>query len=464
MRDMTTGEPHGHLWRYALPLLLGNWLQLAYNAVDSIIAGRFIGQNALAAEGIAGPVMNLVILAISGLCIGAGVLMSEYFGARKYGRLKQAMATMLLFGGAVCLAVAAIGFALAPLILRFLKVPQEIFEITVVYLRITFLGAPATFIYNAIAAGMKSVGDSRTPLKFLMFSALLNAGLDLVFLGLLGFGIVCSAVTTVVAEVSSAVLAGYYMAVKVPVLSPFAAGESAGSGADLSLQRIWRIDADMLGSILRYGLPSALQQAIQPVCKVLIQGQVNALGVSSIAAFNAVTRVDDFACIPEQGIGASISTYVAQNRGAGKKDRIRPGFAAGLRLGLLYYVVICAVALLLRRPIVSLFVTGEGAAEVVRLGSGYLGVMAFFYLWPALTNCVQGFFRGMGKMFTTVIATFIQASIRTVCTIILAPRIGITGIAFACMIGWSVMLLFEVPYYYITCKKLGLPRQEQTTS
>ena len=112
----------------------------------------------------------------------------------------------------------------------------------------------------------------------------------------------------------------------------------------------------------------------------------------------------------------------------------------------------------------SLFVTGEGAAEVVRLGSGYLGVMAFFYLWPALTNCVQGFFRGMGKMFTTVIATFIQASIRTVCTIILAPRIGITGIAFACMIGWSVMLLFEVPYYYITCKKLGLPRQEQTTS
>ena len=294
------------MWRYALPLLLGNWLQLAYNAVDSIIAGRFIGQNALAAEGIAGPVMNLVILAISGLCIGAGVLMSEYFGARKYGRLKQAMATMLLFGGAVCLAVAAIGFALAPLILRFLKVPQEIFEITVVYLRITFLGAPATFIYNAIAAGMKSVGDSKTPLKFLMFSALLNAGLDLVFLGLLGFGIVCSAVTTVVAEVFSAVLAGYYMAVKVPVLNPFAAGESAGPGADLSLQRIWRIDADMLGSILRYGLPSALQQAIQPVCKVLIQGQVNALGVSSIAAFNAVTRVDDFACIPEQGIGASI--------------------------------------------------------------------------------------------------------------------------------------------------------------
>ena len=189
MRDMTSGDPRGHLWRYALPLLLGNWLQLAYNAVDSIIAGRFIGQRALAAEGIAAPVMNLVILAISGLCIGAGVLMSEYFGAKNFAKLRQTMSTMLLFGAAACFLVAGTGFVFTPQILRFLEVPEEIFAITVVYLRITFLGAPFTFFYNAIAAGMKSVGDSKTPLKFLMFSALLNAALDLVFLGLLGFGI-----------------------------------------------------------------------------------------------------------------------------------------------------------------------------------------------------------------------------------------------------------------------------------
>ena len=221
MRDMTSGEPYGHLWRYALPLLLGNWLQLAYNAVDSIIAGRFIGQNALAAEGIAAPVMNLVILAISGMCIGSGVLMSEHFGARNYGKLKRTMSTMLLFGGTVCLAVAGLGFIFAPQILRFMEVPEEIFDITVIYMRITFLGAPFTFFYNAIAAGMKSVGDSKTPLKFLMFSALLNAGLDLVFLGLLGFGIVCSAVTTVIAEAVSAGLAAYYMATRERALSPF---------------------------------------------------------------------------------------------------------------------------------------------------------------------------------------------------------------------------------------------------
>ena len=203
MRNMTKGAPLGHLFLYAVPLLLGNWLQLAYNAVDSIIAGRFIGQDALAAEGVAGPVMNLVILAISGLCIGAGVLMSEAFGARETTRLKETLATTLLFGAALCCAAAALGCALTPWILRALAVPDSIFGITGIYLRITFLGAPFTFFYNALAAGLKSVGDSKTPLKFLAFSAVLNAVLDLILIGGLGFGIVCSAVTTVVAEAAA---------------------------------------------------------------------------------------------------------------------------------------------------------------------------------------------------------------------------------------------------------------------
>ena len=166
---MTKGAPLGHLFFYAVPLLLGNWLQLAYNAVDSIIAGRFIGQDALAAEGIAGPVMNLVILALSGLCIGAGVLMSEAFGAKNEETLKETLATTLLFGAALCCAVALLGVAAAPLILRSLAVPDEIMRSTDVYLRITFLGTPFTFFYNALAAGLKSVGDSKTPLKFLAF-------------------------------------------------------------------------------------------------------------------------------------------------------------------------------------------------------------------------------------------------------------------------------------------------------
>ena len=392
MRDMTKGAPLGHLFLYAVPLLLGNWLQLAYNAVDSIIAGRFIGQDALAAEGVAGPVMNLVILAISGLCIGAGVLMSEAFGAKRTDRLKETLATTLLFGALLCCGAAAAGCVLTPWILRALAVPDAIFGITAIYLRITFLGAPFTFFYNALAAGLKSVGDSKTPLKFLAFSAVLNAVLDLILIGGLGFGIVCSAVTTVAAEAASAVLAAVYMARRVPELCP-------GRGQ-------WRIRRDLLGPILRYGSVTALQQAVQPICKVLIQGQVNALGVEAIAAFNAVTRVDDFAFTPEQSIATAITTYIAQNRGAQQNERIRR--------------------------------------------------MAVFYALPALTNGFQGFYRGMGKMTTTLIGTCMQAGLRAAAAAVLAPRVGLQGIAFACAFGWCVMLAFEVPYYFWTCKKKGL--------
>lgn len=443
MRDMTLGEPRQHLWRHALPLLLGNWMQLSYNAVDSMIAGRFIGQEALAAEGIAAPVMNLVILAISGVCIGAGVLMSEAFGAKDREKFGRVLANTVLSGMVICCVIAGVGMVLTPWILGRMEVPTQIFDITVTYLRITFLGAPFTFCYSALAAGLKSAGDAKTPLKFLAFSAILNAVLDLIFLGWLRFGIVCSAATTVFAEAVSAGLAVWYMGKHTPELIP--------------RKDQWRFDGGIIGKLLLYGGPTALQQAIQPVCKVLIQGQVNALGVTAIAAYNAVTRVDDFACIPEQSISSAISTYIAQNRGAKKPERIRPGFRQGMLLEFSYWIFIGVTVFLLRGPIVSLFVTGEGAAEVVELGSQYLGWMALFYLFPAMTNGMQGFYRGMGKMYTTVVGTFLQAATRAACAMLLAPKFGIVGIAFSCAIGWSLMLLFEVPYYLITCKNRRLP-------
>lgn len=441
MRDMSVGSPHSHLWRYALPLLLGNWMQLSYNAVDSIIAGRFIGKAALAAEGIAGPVMNLVILAVTGMCIGAGVLMSEAFGAKNFRALQKTLANTMVFGSVLCGVVAFAGILLTPQILQVLAVPEEIYAITVTYLRITFLGTPFTFCYNALATGLKSVGDAKTPLKFLAFSAILNAVLDLVFLGIFDFGILCSAATTVFAEAASAVLAIGYMTRRVPELIP-----EKGQ---------WRPEASLLKRILHYGAPTALQQAVQPIGKVLIQGQVNALGVTVIAAFNAVTRMDDFACIPEQSISSAISTFIAQNRGAQKKERILPGFRAGIRLEVCYWFFIGIVTVFLRTPIVSMFVTGADADRVIALGSEYLGYMALFYLLPAMTNGMQGFFRGMGKMYTTMLGTFIQTALRTICTYLLAPIFGITGIAFSCAIGWTAMLLFEVPYFfYIRRKKL----------
>lgn len=442
MRDMTKGAPLGHLFWYAVPLLLGNWLQLAYNAVDAIIAGRFIGQDALAAEGAAAPIMNLVILAITGLCIGAGVLMSEAFGAGKQDALRQTLATTLLFGAGLCCVVALAGIAVTPWLLHALAVPGDVLGITSVYLRITFVGAPCTFVYNALAAGLKSVGDSKTPLKFLAFSAVLNAVLDLILIGGLGLGIVCSAVTTVAAEAASALLAVWYMVHRVPELCP--------------VRGQWSIRRDLLRRILQYGAITALQQAVQPICKVLIQGQVNALGVEAMAAFNAATRVDDFAFTPEQSLATAITTYIAQNRGAGQIARIRRGFRVGLRLELGYWLLIGSLTWWLRTSVVALFVSGEGAAEVIALSSKYLGFMALFYLLPALTNGFQGFYRGMGKMTTTLIGTSLQAGLRAAGAALLAPRLGLPGIAWSCAFGWCVMLLFEIPYYFYTCRQQKL--------
>ncbi len=441
MQNMTKGSLFSHLWRYAVPLLLANWLQLAYNAADSMIAGRFIGQDALAAEGIAAPVMNLVILAISGLCIGAGIFMSERFGARDMASFRKSLSAVLKAGILLSLLIAVPGILFTPMILRLLAVPEDIFRITTIYQRITFIGVPFTFIYNALASAMKSVGDSKRPLRFLAICSVLNILLDLVLLGVFHLGITTSALTTVFAQVFSAFLAARCMIKEMPDLIPH--------------DEEWKTDTALLKRVMNYGLPSALQQAVQPIGKLLIQSQVNLLGVSTIAAFNAVSRVDSFALIPEQGIASAISTCIAQNRGADKPDRIRKGFLTGITMEFCYGILIGLAAMAFGSHIVALFIKGNGTAEVIREGTAYLSVMAWIYTLPGFTNGFQGYCRGVGKIPVTILCTFIQISLRTIGTFLLAGRIGIKGIAAASGIGWTAMLLFEVPYVLHHMKNLS---------
>ena len=431
--NMTEGSITKHLVDYSIPLILGNMFQLTYNAVDSIIAGRFIGKEALAAEGTASPVMNIVILGISGICMGASVLMSEFYGAGQKEKLKREMSTTVIFGCYFSVIIAILGGIFSKSLLGALGVPDEILGKAASYLSVIFLGAPFTYFYNAVSAALKSVGDSKTPLKFLAFSSILNAVLDLIFIGGLGFGIVCSAVTTVVSEAASAVLCIIYVYRKIPMLQ-LRRGE-------------FTMDRQLLRQTLRYGSITALQQSCQPIGKLLIQGAVNPLGVDMIAAFNAVNRIDDYAFTPEQSISHGITTFVAQNRGAGRKERIRKGFRRGLMLEACYWVFICITITLFRRPLMGLFVTA-GNEGIVALGSSYLGLMALFYVFPAFTNGIQGFFRGMGNMSVTLLGTFVQTSLRVVFVYLLTSGIGLLGVAYACAIGWSVMLLVEVPYYF----------------
>ena len=431
MKDMTHGPAIGHLSTYAIPLILSNWFQMGYNAIDSIIVGRFIGKDALAAVGIASPLMNLTILSISGLCIGAGVLMSEFFGAKKWTELKTQFSTTILSGAILSVLIALLGILFVTPILKLLSVPEEILSTTATYVAITFLGTPFTFFYNALSAALKSVGDSKTPLKFLMFASILNGILDVIFIGGFGFGIVCSATTTVIAEAVSALLATLYLTKNIPELCP-----DKGN---------WTINKEYLKKTIQFGGVSALQQSVQPIGKILIQSQVNLLGVNVIAAFNAVSRIDALALVPGQSIGQSVTTYIAQNRGANKKERIARGYFTGVGLEVAYWLFFGSLIFFFKHPVMSLFVTGKDAAAVTQIGAEYLTLMALFYLWPAMTNCVQGFFRGMGKLKITLIGTFIQTSIRVVATYLLAPSMGIRGIAFACATGWTMMLLWEIP-------------------
>ena len=432
MRKMTQGSIARHLIAYALPLILGNLFQLTYNAVDSIVIGKFAGENALAAVSAANPVMTIVILGVSGVSIGASVLMSRFYGAGDEDALRREVATTIVFGAIASLVVFAIGWPLSGPVLRLMNVPGEILEMAARYLQVIFVGFLFTFQYNILAAALRSVGDSRTPVVYLALASVMNAGLDVLLVAGLRWGVVGAGVATVAAEGISALLCARHIYRKIPLLH-------------LGLREL-KIDRRLLGETVSSGAITALQQACQPIGKALIQSVMNAQGVSVIAAFNAVSRVDDFACIPEQSISSSMMTCIAQNRGAGEHARVGETLRRGMMIEAAYGVLICAAVLLVKEPVMRLF-AAQDSMQMVSMGVDYLTLMAFFYILPGITNGIQGYFRGRGEMKTTLVATFIQISIRALVVAVLVPRVGLNGAAWACAIGWSAMLCYTFARY-----------------
>ena len=426
MRNMTQGRILGHLLSVAIPLILGNFFQLTYNAVDSIIVGKFAGEGALAAVSAANPVMTIVILGVSGISIGASVLMSRLFGAGEEEALRREVATTLLFGLGASLIVFALGMLFSGALLKISRVPQEILPQAAMYLRIIFVGFLFTFQYNLLAAALRSVGDAKTPVRYLASSSVLNAALDAAFVWGFGWGAAGAGAATVIASAMSAVCCFAHIQRKIPLLRL--------ERGDLV------IDRALLRETLALGSVTALQQACQPVGKVFIQSVINAQGVGMIAAFNAVTRVDDFACIPAQSISSAMTTCIAQNRGAGKKARVKETLKTGMRLEIAYGVAILMATLLLKEPVMRLF-AAQGSTKMIEMGVEYLSLMAFFYVLPGLTNGIQGYFRGMGEMKTTLINTAIQISVRAAFVYVFVPRIGLRGAAIGCAVGWCCMLI-----------------------
>lgn len=427
--DLTKGNITKSIIQFTIPLILGNLFQLTYNAVDSIIVGRFAGKDALAAVGTADPVMNLLILGITGLCIGASVLMSNFFGAGKTDRLRREVGTTLVLGSCLAAVVLVFGLIFSKGILMLMRVPEEILPLAVKYLRIIFIGMPFTCFYNIFAAALRSVGDAKTPIRFLMISSVINGCLDVLLVAVFKLGVAGAGMATVVAEGISAILCVVYIYKKVPLLH-LTAGDFIP-------------DKELVKNTVSYGGVTALQQCSQPVGKLLIQGVINTLGVSAIAAFNAVGKIEDFALVPERSISNAMMTFTAQNMGAQKKERIKQGFRSGIMLEVGYGVIIFVVLILLAHPLLMLF---GGDEDMIAEGLKYFDVIALFYWLPALTNGLQGFFRGMGNMSITLWGTLTQISFRVVFTFILVPYMGIKGVAYACIIGWIAMLALEIPY------------------
>ena len=429
-KDLTTGKIMPILVNFTVPLVLGNLFQLTYNAVDSIIVGHFVGKEALAAVGICNPVSTLMILFLNGLCMGASILMGIQYGAKDYETLHRQISTTMLSGAIFSFFLTLVCVIFAVPILLLLQVDPSIMDMTVQYLRIIFLGLMFTFLYNFFSSTLRALGDSASPLYFLIISAILNIFGDLFFVIVLKAGSNGCAISTVISEALCCLFCIIYIQKKVPILR---------------LGKKWLVfDAGLLKKTIAYGWASAMQQATVQMGKIAIQALVNTMGVSVAAAFAVVNRIDDFAITPEQNIAHAMTALMAQNKGAGKNDRMREGFRCGMILEIFYGVVVMLICLVFARPLMALFVKDK---EVIGHGVVYLHLIAVMYILPAITNAIQGFFRGIGDLKVTLMSSFTNMTVRVIAAapMILLWNFGIEALPYSYLAGWIAMLLVETP-------------------
>ncbi|MBP5260753.1 MAG: MATE family efflux transporter [Clostridiales bacterium] len=438
-RDMTRGNIFLHIIIYAIPMIFGNYLQLTYNMADSIIIGKYLGENSLAAVSTVNPVMTLMVLGASGIGMGASIIIARLFGAEEYGRLKKEFSTTVIAGSIFSLFVFAVGFLFAREILILIKTPDIILDEALVYLRIMFIGFLFTFQYNVMSHSLRGIGNTLMPVVFLGVSCALNVGLDLLFVARLGMGSAGAGLATCVSQAVSVAGCIIYIYLRVDLLRL--------KREDLV------IDRSLLGETARLGFVTALQQAAQPVGKIFIQSTINSCGVTVIGAFNAVCRIDDFACIPAQSIGSGIMTCVAQNKGHKDATRVRATMKWGLLAALCYFPLIFTIVMVFKRTLVTVL-TPDGASDMIAMGVSYLAVKSWVFLLACIVNANQGFLRGSSKMHIALLSTILQISIRAVLVFFYVPVYGITAEAYACAIGWIAQTVFGYGYYFLKLRKV----------
>lgn len=441
IEDLTCGNETNVLIRFAIPMIIGNLFQQLYNVADTIIVGRFIGPNALAAVGSSFTVMVFLTSIILGLCMGSGAVFSMLFGAGKTDTLKSSFFTSFCFIGLITIIINVCSLVFIDEILSFMQIPKEVLTDTKVYLQIIFYGIIFTSIYNYFAAVMRSMGNSLVPLIFLIFSAIINIVLDIIFVVPLKMGVAGAAYATIIAQGFSAVGIGIYCIIKVP---------------QIRLQRKHlHYESEIVKMIANYSILSSIQQSIMNFGILMIQGLVNSFGVTTMAAFAAVVKIDSFAYMPVQDFGNAFSTFIAQNKGANKKQRISKGIRSAVKIITLYCVITSILVLLFAKPLMNIFINSS-ETEILHIGKQYLFIVGSFYCLIGYLFMFYGLFRGMGKPGFTIILTIFSLGIRVALayTLSAVPRIGILGVWWAIPIGWAVADIIGL------CKVRSLIRQQ----
>ena len=422
-RDLTQGSIPRGLLGFALPLILGNLLQQLYNLADTWVVGRFIGAGALAAVGSSYTLMTFLTSILLGLCMGSSVYFSIQYGRQDPDRLRNGIfQSFLLIGGLTLLLNLTVYLALDG-ILVLLQIPPDILGLTKEYLQWIFAGMVATFLYNFFANLLRSVGDSATPLVFLGISVVLNIGLDILFVVPLGMGVRGAAMATVIAQFVAGLGLFLYTWFAFPALRV------------QKRHRYW--DRAALKNLLNLSLFTCLQQSVMNFGILMVQGLVNSFGTAVMAAFAVAVKIDTIAYMPVQDFGNAFSTFVAQNYGAEKRDRIRTGTHWAVFWVVLFCLVIGGLVCLLAPRLMAAFVGGD-AAEVIAIGTGYLRIEAAFYLGIGILFLLYGYFRAVNRPAVSVVLTICSLGTRVLLAYTLSalPALGVNGIWIAIPIGW----------------------------
>lgn len=446
-QDLTTGNITSSLLRFAFPMIVGNLLQQLYNIVDTLIVGQFLGKEALAAVGSSYSLMTFLTSILLGLCMGSGVAFSIYYGKREWRQMKSCMFHSFVMIGVTAAAVSIIVFAGLDMILILLQVPSDIFGLMGEYLWVIFFGIMATFLYNYFASLLRAIGNSIVPLLFLGISALLNIGLDLWFIIGLQRGVRGAAEATVLSQYVSGIGIMVYTVARFP---------------ELRLKkedRRWQ--KGILSEIFQLSFLTCIQQSVMNFGILMIQGLVNSFGAVVMAAFSVAVKIDTFAYMPVQDFGNAFSTFVAQNFGAGKKERIQEGFRRAVKAVLCFGAAVSALVFLFARPLMLIFVRPQ-EVEVIQAGISYLRIEGSFYYLIGFLFLWYGYYRAVKRPGMSVVLTVISLGTRVLLAYVLSgiPSVGVFGIWASVPIGWLLADAAGYVYYRKTEKNIAVnPKQ-----